>query len=496
MIIPRHYEDLSILHENTLPNRCYYIPASKRLRGSVEDRLDSDRLQLLSGLWRFRYHSGIYDAQEPFYELGYDHSGFDTVQVPGLWQNYGYDHHQYTNIRYPFPVDPPYVPQEDPCGEYILEFDYSTDPDAPCAYRDFEGVDICFYVWLNGSYVGYSQVSHASAEFDVTQLLKEGRNKLAVLVLKWCDGSYLEDQDKFRMSGIFRDVFLLKRPKAHIRDFTVTTSLTEAIVRLDSGAIVRASLYDGDELVASGSGKDSITLVPENVIPWNAEAPKLYDLFLETENEVISEKVGFRQIAVKNKVVCLNDVPVHFRGVNRHDSDPVTGFAISVEQATKDLLLMKQHNVNAIRTSHYPNSPWFYQLCDRYGFYVIDEADNESHGMNCQIMKATGWDAGMILWSAKIANDPSWNGAIVDRAKLLVSRDKNRPSVVIWSMGNEGGFGCGFEEALKWTKNADPTRLTHYEGARYVPHDHDFDFYDLDMHSVMYYIFFVIEYFI
>ena len=486
MIIPRHYESLSVLHENTMPDRSYYIPASSRCGDLVDDRTASDRFQLLSGMWSFRFYESVYDAQEPFYEMGYDHSGFDRISVPGMWQTQGYDYHQYTNLKFPFPVDPPYVPQENPCGAYVQVFEYHKDPVAPRAYLNFEGVDSCFYVWMNGTYVGYSQVSHSTSEFDVTDLLVEGCNKLAVLVLKWCDGSYLEDQDKFRMSGIFRDVYLLKRPEEHIRDFSLVTTLKDLTVRVECPVPVHASLYDGEKLLCEATAKDELTLAPEAVVPWNAEAPKLYTLYLEIEGEVICEQVGFRQIGIVNNVVMLNGEPVHFRGVNRHDSDPVTGFAISMEQVKKDMLLMKQHNINAIRTSHYPNSPWFYQLCDRYGFYVIDEADDEIHGTSEQILKTPGSDAFMEMWVEKIANNPEWTEAVVDRTRRLVSRDKNRPSVVIWSMGNEAGYGCTFEAALRWTKQTDPTRLTHYEGAWCVSNKRKNDFSDLDLHSRMY----------
>ena len=486
MIIPRHYEDLTVLHENTQPNRAYYIPSSGRMGHLLENRNDSDRFQLLSGMWNFRYFQSVYDAQEPFYEPDFDCKNFDLIKVPGMWQTQGYDYHQYTNVKFPFPVDPPYVPQENPCGEYILEFEYNRDDHAPCAYLNFEGVDSCFYVWLNGAYVGYSQVPHSTSEFDVTEYLAEGINKLAVLVLKWCDGSYLEDQDKFRMSGIFRDVYLLKRPRMHIRDYSVVTTLEKVTVNLDSSAPVNVSLYDGEIILCSGSGEKTVSLSPENVQPWNAEQPKLYTLYLETEDEVICEQVGFREIVVRNNVVCVNGKPVHFRGVNRHDSDPVTGFAISMDQVKKDMLLMKQHNVNAIRTSHYPNSPWFYQLCDRYGFYVIDEADNESHGACEQVAINSGWSEQIELAVGLIANNPDWTDAILDRIQRLVNRDKNRPSVVIWSMGNEGFYGCTYETALKWTKEYDPTRLTHYEAAIYASPNRKNDYSNLDLYSRMY----------
>ena len=228
MIIPKHFENLEILHENTMANRAYYIPASRPMPDLVRHREHSDRIQMLNGLWNFKYYNSVYDLEEKFYEITGDSllKDYDRIPVPGVWQNFGYDSHQYTNVRYPFPLDPPYVPIDNPCGAYIQDFDYQKDPKAPRAYLNFEGVDSCFYVWLNGAYIGYSQVSHSTSEFDVTDYLKEGKNRLAVLVLKWCDGSYLEDQDKFRYSGIFRDVYLLKRPSQGIFDYFTSTKLS------------------------------------------------------------------------------------------------------------------------------------------------------------------------------------------------------------------------------------------------------------------------------
>ena len=235
MLVPRYYENLSILHENTMPTRAYYIPASKRMDDLVEHRENSDRIQFLNGTWKFKYFESIYDVTEAFYEEGFSTEGFSDTKVPGVWQMDGYDNHQYTNIKYPFPFDPPFVPQDIPCGEYVYEFEYEKSEKTPKTYLNFEGVDSCFYVWLNGKYVGYSQVPHATSEFDVTELIKEGNNKIAVLVMKWCDGSYLEDQDKFRMSGIFRDVYLLKRPEKAVRDYRVNTVVKDnkATISLD-----------------------------------------------------------------------------------------------------------------------------------------------------------------------------------------------------------------------------------------------------------------------
>ena len=389
MIVPRYYEDLSVLHDNTMLARAYYMPASKRMDDLVEHRELSDRMQLLNGTWKFQYFDSIYDMKDAFYEDGYSVEGFDEIKVPSVWQMAGYDTHQYTNIRYPFPFDPPYVPQDIPCGAYVHTFDYARDNAAPKAYLNFEGVDSCFYVWLNGTYVGYSQVSHMTSEFDVTDVLREGENRISVLVMKWCDGSYLEDQDKFRMSGIFRDVYLLKRPEKGIRDYRITTQLDSDIARINLTAAfyepteVRVKLEDKNgavvsEGVISESGESIFEIVDYTL--WNTENPYLYTIILETEQEVIVDHIALRKIEIKNQVIYLNGQKIKFRGVNRHDSDPVTGFTISMEQIKTDLTLMKQHNFNAIRSSHYPNAPFFYEMCDRYGFMVIDEADIEAHG--------------------------------------------------------------------------------------------------------------------
>ena len=248
MIIPHHYENLHILHENTMPLRNYYIPAEKAYSTSLDARDYSDRIQFLNGTWKFRYYDSIYKLQDEFYSEGYDVSGFDDIPVPSVWQMHGYDYHQYTNVRYPFAFDPPYVPKDNPCGAYVTDFDYDQSEDAPLAHLTFEGVDSCFYMWLNGRYVGYSQVSHSTSEFDITEFIRNGSNRLCVLVLKWCDGSYLEDQDKFRMSGIFRDVYILKRPAGSVFDYFIRTSCddiknpTKADVSIDFTAFTGLSL--------------------------------------------------------------------------------------------------------------------------------------------------------------------------------------------------------------------------------------------------------------
>ena len=495
MIVPRYYENLNVLHENTMPARAYYIPASKRMDNLVEHREESDRMQLLNGTWEFQYFTSIYNIKDSFFEKNYDTENFDEIQVPSVWQMAGYNTHQYTNIRYPFPFDPPYVPQDIPCGAYVHNFEYSRDEKASKAFLNFEGVDSCFYVWINGSYVGYSQVSHMTSEFDVTDVLQDGTNTVAVLVMKWCDGSYLEDQDKFRMSGIFRDVYILKRPKQAISDYHIKTRIEDMLAKVEiemkfySPLNVKISIEDRNgAVVALGSIAEEGTAVLEIASPelWNTENPYLYKLILETENEVIVDHIALRKVEIKDQVIYLNGQKIKFRGVNRHDSDPVTGFTISLEQITTDLTLMKQHNFNAIRSSHYPNAPFFYEMCDKYGFMVIDEADIEAHGPFMIYRKEDTDYNRFKRWNEKIADDPVWEEAIVDRVKLMVERDKNRFCIVMWSMGNESAYGCNFEKALEWTKNYDPDRITQYESARYRNYDETYDYSNLDVYSRMY----------
>ena len=491
MIVPRYYEDLKVLHDNTMPARAYYIPASKRMDNLLENREASDRIQFLNGIWKFKYFESIYDVKEEFFKQGFDVSEYVDIKVPGVWQNEGYDHHQYTNIKYPFPFDPPYVPQDVPCGAYIYDFEYKEDEKAKKAFLNFEGVDSCFYLWINGSYVGYSQVSHATSEFDITDIIKNGKNTIAVLVMKWCDGSYLEDQDKFRMTGIFRDVYILKRPQSVIWDYRVNAEREKLKldIELTDPIEVKIELEDGSgKKVACGivNRTGSIEFKVLNPVLWNAENPYLYTLVLETEVETIVEYVGFRTVEIIDKVLYFNKQKIKFRGVNRHDSDPITGFTIGIEQIIKDLTLMKQHNFNSIRSSHYPNAPYFYQLCDKYGFMVIDEADIEAHGP-VMIYRKEDTDYNRFKrWNEKIADDPAWEASILDRVELMVKREKNRPSIIMWSMGNESAYGCNFEKALKWTKEYDPSRITQYESARYRNYDVVYNYDHLDIYSRMY----------
>jgi len=360
--------------------------------------------------------------------------------------------------------------------------------------------------------VGYSQVSHHTSEFDVTELIREGDNLLAVLVLKWCDGSYLEDQDKFRFSGIFRDVYLLNRPADRIEDYVIGTDLSDDFLRADLNIRFSFSrkplpvsltlispdgskiLYqdtirpgrEGDRDDASGLRTENVTIPVDRPVLWNAEDPVLYTLVIDTKKEVITEKVGFRKVEVKDLVLTLNGSPITFRGVNRHESDPVTGAVCSLDQALKDLNMIKANNFNAVRASHYPNSPWFYQLCDELGLYVIDEADNESHGTGPLTFTEEDYTERMRKAHFRIADNPDFVEPTLDRIRSMVTRNRNRPSILVWSMGNECGYGRTFEEALRWTKENDPARLTTYESAFYASPVREFDVSNIDLFGRMY----------
>ena len=481
-----YHENPHALHVNTLPERAYFVPHSSRQSAMEGVREKSDRFFSLNGTWSFAYFASYADLPAEFDAWAL---ATDEIAVPSVWQTQGYDRHQYTNVRYPFPYDPPYVPVDNPCGLYVRAFDYHPGNGARQTMC-FEGVDSCFYLWINGEFVGYSQVSHSPSEFDVTSYLREGANSVAVLVLKWCDGSYFEDQDKLRMSGIFRDVYILERSAAGIRDFFVHTGLRDGYANADvqvdlelGGDVpVEYRFYDamGYELVKGRAESRRIAFSLDNVTLWSAENPYLYTLVMMCEGEVIAERIGLREIRIEDGVVKLNGQNVKFRGVNRHDSDPVLGAAVGREQMLRDLKLMKLHNVNAIRTSHYPNAPEFLHMCDEYGFYVIDEADIECHGVTCRGHEYRESDYNLL------AMDPEYAETILDRVRRCVIRDKNRTCVVIWSMGNESGHGRNFDNALAWTKRYDPSRLTHYERASFPPEGEEINKTDLDLYSRMY----------
>lgn len=483
----RFHEDPHVLHVGTTPDRSYYIPFAdeEEAQGGQSSRVFS-----LNGEWGFRYFDSFLDAMDPEEGLSFDEEELDSIQVPSCWQNQGYGRHMYTNVRYPFPCDPPYVPDENPCGLYVRHFELEEGGLSARWFLNFEGVDSCFYLWVNGEFAGYSQVSHSTSEFELTQLLQEGDNTVAVLVLQWCDGSYLEDQDKLRMSGIFRDVYLLARPEAFLRDFFVKQSFSADFSAADlsvelspeDSAAVTGRLYtpEGALLAEAGPSPEGLSFHVDAPVLWNAEQPAQYTLVLETEDECISQQVGLRKIEVAGGIVLLNGSPIKFRGVNRHDSDPVTGYTISREQALLDLALMKRHNINAIRTSHYPNAPWFLQMCSEYGFYVVAEADIECHG----VAEKLGHHE--LETYPDLADDPRFAQAILDRVQRCVIRDKNNAAAVVWSLGNESGYGANFEEAGRWVKAFDPSRLLHYENFLTYHKARKPDCSMLDLFSCMY----------
>ena len=480
-----YHEDPKSIHIGTSKPRAYYIPCeSEKIALANKSRTKSKRIKMLSGNWDFKYFNSVYELPDSFPEgVEFD----DTLTVPSVWQLNGYDTNNYTNILYPFPYDPPFVPHANPCGCYKRTFNIQKQELKKSVYINFEGVDSCFYLYINSKFVGYSQVSHCTSEFDISEHLTEGENTVLVLVLKWCDGSYLEDQDKFRMSGIFRDVYLIVRPKNHIHDYVVKTfingdsaTVCADISFLDQPQEVEYKFLDANgNLLCSGIATDSkISITVDNPILWNCENPYLYTLVLNCNGEFIAEKVGIRVITNDAGVLKLNGQRIIFKGVNRHDSCAFSGPAVDINHVLKDLYLMKQNNVNAIRTSHYPNAPYFTQICDEMGFYVIDEADLETHGVNLLY----GSDADYAL----LAGEPMYKEQFVDRSRLLYSRDKNRPCVIIWSIGNESGWGPNTEAALEFLNKTDPTRLTHYESDYIISKGHTADYTNLTTFSRMY----------
>ena len=501
MNLPTYNQDPAVLHVGTMENHAYFIPFSDEESARSHDRTRSARMTLLSGTWRFAYYPNPWDVPDAFKEAGFDAASWDAIPVPSCWQMLGYDRHQYTNIRYPFPFDPPYVPEDNPCGAYVTDFTLDAPDDVTELH--FEGVDSCFYVWVNGNMVGYSQVSHSTSAFDISAFVHTGRNRLAVLVMKWCDGSYLEDQDKLRMSGIFRDVYLLHRPQQHIFDYTVRTpvsdDLREAAIDLSviwNGAPGQAmcTLYAPDGTLLAQQPTDAsgnVHFALDHPVLWNAEHPALYELVICADGETIVQQVGIKHIAVRDAVLYVNGVNIKIKGVNRHDSDPFVGYAVGREHVLRDLRMMKQHNFNALRTSHYPNAPWLPELCARMGFYMIAEADLETHGA-FSIYNSQPYAEGEFDYEREhpsfglLCHDPRFADAMLDRVQRSVIRDKNCAAILMWSLGNESGFGPNLERAAHWVKTYDPTRLTHYESSIYYLPGKPNDLSDIDVYSRMY----------
>ena len=480
------HEDFNNLHVNTLEEHCYFIPFAKD-EDAFALRENSSEFESLNGEWDFKFYESFAELEDTQILL----DEFDSkINVPSCIQLEGYDYNQYVNVQYPIPYNPPFVPKDNPVAIYRTFYDY--EPNGKNRTLVFEGVDSCFYLFVNGQLFGYSQVTHATSEFDITEALHTGQNEIKVLVLKWCDGTYLEDQDKWRMTGIIRDVYVLSRPEKKVNDYRISATFAEdyskAMLHFDLTANTTAKVTvkdpEGEEIanVSVEPSEDFTDVTIENPKLWTAETPILYTITIETEDEIIGDKIGLREVSVIDAKICINGKPVNLHGVNRHESYPDTGAVVTREKIIADLTLMKQFNVNIIRTSHYPNVPYFYQICDEMGFYVVDEADIEAHG---QIEICDNYIKKGITPKVPFAfRSEEFKASILDRTSKLVTRDYNRPCIIFWSLGNESAWGQNFKDAATLVKSLDNSRLVHYESTWFNPDDVDTD--DLDMVSHMY----------
>ncbi len=461
------HQDPHKLHIGCEAPRAYFVPYQSDTAAARDERGESSFFTSLCGEWDFRFYPSL-ACLEDFRAPAFQREGMDKIPVPRSWQTMlgrGYDAPNYTNTYYPFPFDPPFVPEDNPCGLYMRDFHVGAELlQGKRIFLNFEGVDSCFYLFVNNEYVGYSQVSHATSEFDITRFLVAGGNTLAAVVLKWCDGSYLEDQDKFRYSGIFREVYLLARDPVHVTDIDVRTALSDDLkaaqltlkLRANGATEVDCRLETPDgRLLSRGTvsvkGKGVFEASVDAPVLWSDETPALYRLFLTCGEEHICLFVGFRDIRIQNRILLINGKKVKARGVNRHDSHPVLGAATPLSHMLQDLMLLKRHNVNCIRASHYPNDPRFLALCDKYGFYLVNEADYETHGA----AEVGNWDY--------FTDDSDWQEAYLDRVARMYERDKNHPCVILWSLGNESGVGCNQVAGATYLRERDPKNPIHCE---------------------------------
>ncbi len=437
----RNYENIFKTSENRLPQRAYYIPGGK------------SEYTLLNGEWNFAYFSRDIDIPESI-------ENWDKIIVPSCWQILGYENPNYTNINYPYPYDPPFVPDENPCGVYKKEF--NIEKLWGKVYYVLEGVATCAFVYINGEYVGFTQGSHLQAEFDITPFVKEGKNILSVKVLKWCVGSYLEDQDFFRFNGIFRDTYLLQRPENHVFDAYVEAKDGKVYVTADAEAKVFLFDMEGKEIGSACGSKTAIEV--ENPVFWNAEKPYLYTVKLEKDGEEIEIETGFRTIEISPTYqLLINGTSVKLHGVNHHDTHPENGWCETNEELEKELLLMKELGINCIRTSHYPPTPYFLMLCDRIGFYVVLETDIETHGgVRRKANVAYGFDVESTDWPG---SNPDWLGEHLERMERAVKRDRNHASIIMWSTGNESGHGPNHAKMVDYIRGLGDSRLAHCEDA-------------------------------
>lgn len=473
---------------NRMPARAHFLTFPSKEKALLNNNRYTHAFKNLNGVWKFMFLDAPEYSPEGFFNSDFDVTKMDDITVPGNWQLQGYGKMHYSDLWYNFPINPPYVPTENPTGIYKRTFFVEE------SYRDkkiiirFCGVDSAYHLWINGKEVGYSKVARNESEFDITDLIRVGEeNDVTVRVYQWSDGTYLEDQDMWWESGIFRDVELIGVPKDGINDYKVIADLddeykngifkVEAFLRTTKEVNVTFELVDAGKntvftkTVVAKEGKACIDEVIADVNHWTAETPYLYKLFMTVEDngqivEVIPQNVGFRNIRLNGETFLVNGVAIKFKGVNRHDYSPQNGRVVSREEIEKDIILMKQFNINAIRTSHYPNSYYLYDLCDEYGMYLIAETDLECHGFEL---------TGDYKW---ITDDPSWELAYVSRMTRMIERDKNHPAIIFWSLGNESAFGCNFRKMTDVAHEMDPTRLVHYEG--------DFDVESADVYSTMY----------
>ncbi len=488
------WENPRMIGQNKEPAHCTLIPYSNREVAKKGAREESGYYKSLNGDWKFNWVSKPADRPQDFFKPDFNVSEWAEIPVPGNWQMQGHGRPIYLNAPYPFKKDPPFIQRDyNPVGSYRTEFEIQAGWKGRQVFIHFDGVESAFYLWVNGKRVGYSQGSRTPAEFNISDYLQSGRNILAVEVYRWSDGSYLECQDFWRLSGIFRNVYLFSTPGLHIRDFEITCDLDEGYQDAELKVTARVCNYSGEawkntkvevslldaennpvgyEILMEGTsvyvspGAEStvkMRATVTNPLKWSAEKPHLYTVLLKLKNEngeIIefeSCKLGFREVEIKNGQLLLNGAPILIKGVNRHEHDPDSGHSISLESMVKDIILMKQFNINTVRTAHYPDDPQWYELCDIYGMYVIDEANIESHGIGYRPENT-------------LANKPEWKKAHMDRIISVVERDKNYPCIIVWSMGNEAGDGTTFEAASEWIHRRDPSRPVHYERAGRRPH--------------------------
>ena len=484
------WENPELTTLNTSKPHVTYVPYDTEAKSIKNKPEESSAFLSLNGKWKFKLSDNYTQVPAGFFQPGFNASSWALIDVPSTWEVQGYSYPIYTNSDYEFSPKnpfPPHIPSVyNPVGTYLTEINFPETFKGKNVYIHFGAVKSFFYIWLNGTYIGFSKDSKTPAEFDITPYLKDGSNTLALQVFRWNDGSYLECQDMWRMSGINRDVFVYARPQTFVRDFFAKGNLKDNYTKgnLEIDVLfnkltaedskkykLQINLYDKNnttkpvstETVSldQAAGKDSLHY--EKVIPevkkWTAETPDLYILTLNLLDqngiciESLSNHIGFRTSEIKNGLLLINGVAVKLKGVNRHEFDPIKGHVISREMMLLDVQLMKQNNINAVRTCHYPNDPYWYELCDEYGLYVIDEANIESHGM--------GYDPDRTL-----GNNPVWKNAHIDRTRRMLERDKNHPCVIIWSLGNEAGNGCNFQATYTWIKTRDLSRPVQYEGAR------------------------------